>query len=188
MTPDEFTKRCAALPKTLHETENATVIRIGAEVAAAVNASITADTGGDQRLSGVKSSKLIFVTPKPTTIVGKPAVLISGGRGIKGLLAIMERGAKDHVIGAGKNAGLSQTIGGQFVRTRTSKKGKTSTRTVKPKILATPYGPRTGPFFVRGSKAKHTFSRAVNTIAPTIPQRVAADVKRGIITTLGGAK
>lgn len=188
MTPDQFSKRCSAVPKTISTVEKTAVIRIGEEVAAAINASITVDTGGDQRLSGVKSSKPIFVTPKPTTIVGKPAVIISGGRGIKGLLAIIERGAKDHVIGAGKNAGLSQTLGGQFVRTRTSKKGKTTTRAVKQKVLLTPYGPRTGPFFVRGSKAKHTFSRAVNTVAPAIPQRVAYDVKRGIISTLGGSK
>lgn len=195
MTPEDFQKRIGTAAVRMEKGWRDQIKRQAERTAQAAQASILAATGGDGRFSGGgrhgknydgQPSKVIKVASSP---LGPERYRVGPrGRGTAGLLAILESGSNPHVIGAGKNTNLASRRDGTLVRVRKNKKtGKVTSTAVKRRPVLTPWGYKTGPFFVRGVPARHVFTRAVNRIAPEIAPAVAKSVHKQIVTSLRGS-
>lgn len=163
------------------------VNRAAKALQAVAMANVDAATGGDgeRRLSGVKSSRAtVGVQAKPARSVTNPTALVQGFPA--GLFTIVEKGARPHMVGAGKSKhGFAMDLQTRRLR-RVTRKGNLG-GPVKQKLLALPTangfeGPRYGPFIVSGSRGKEPLARAANSVAPEVARLIHHGTGRAFLS------
>lgn len=146
-----------------------------AVMASAVDASIAADTGGSMKLRGMHGAKPVRARANPAASMTLPTALVNTNS--PGVMAILERGAKSHVVGSGQKGaqGVAHNVHG-VLHAVTKSGGKSYTA----KLMQIGNDVVWGPFVAGGSPPKHTFSNAVNATAPAVPRIVQAETSKAI--------
>lgn len=123
---------------------------------------VTADTGGDGRLSGMGNAK---VSTK-TEVVGTSAAIatIRPARRTTGMWVILEDGTEGHDIRARR----VRREGGVSTRGTSVKRHRGS------EAMRVGDSWKTGPFTVKGAPAKRTWSRAIRKVRPQM-ERIGRD-------------
>lgn len=179
----KFDKLAAGLGVATKDGVNAGARLVGA----AVQTQILADVGADSRMSGLGGKKfagvgggLVQVSVKPSTSnVNSTAYVGPSGAGMAGAFGILEGGTAAHAVGGKTSSKIARVskakkTAGQYVRLSPRKQtGR--------KLMATPWGPRWGPFMVGGAPAKRTVSKALRRVERYVPKAIQAETRQAIV-------
>lgn len=196
VTPAQFAQQMLAMPAAIEDATREGVSDAALELTTVARKNIAAATGGDSRLSGVKSRSGLAakvgarykLNDNPTN----PSALISA----EGPLQLVERDTKPHGEIAGDVGRLRADSRGVVSRSRVARhaakqelydalfgsEGAHPFAGTTP--LATPYGPR---YRVQhpGTRGKHPFARAVESVAPYTGAIFAKSLHGALLKVIG---
>ncbi len=180
ITAEQFARKVEKLADGLGKAQMDGVNGAARQVYAIVNAQVASDIGSEQRMSGLGGKKFavqgggeVRATLRPSTKTKNSTAYVGPwGKGMAGAFGILEGGTTQHVVG-GKTSSRIARQGKRKDGTRTYNRIR-NPKSAGRKLMATPWGPRWGPFMVGGSPAKRTMSKAarrVDRMAATAVQR-----------------
>jgi hypothetical protein len=180
-TAEQLAAKLSRVAKNIEGVDRDAVNFAARSLQAAAMTNLVAAIGPERRLSGVNTTGTLGVTVKAARAATSPTALVQGFPA--GLFTIVEKGAKPHMVGAGRagnRAVLASNIGSRQVR-RVTASGRIG-RAVERKLLSLPDGPVYGPFMVSGSPGKTPFTRALNVVGPKVPEIVQRETRKAITT------
>lgn len=187
ITAVQFAQRLDRLADELGKATMLGVNQAARQVHAIVNAQIAADIGGESRMSGLGGKKFagdggaeVRATLRPSTSTKNSTAYVGPwGKGMAGAFGILEGGTVAHITG-GKTSSRIARQGKKKDGTRTYNRIR-NPKAAGRKLMATPWGPRWGPFMVSGSPAKRTLSRAARQAERVAVLPVRAHTRKAIV-------